>query len=301
MTIHQPAKDEFEKFNLCFIMGYGGIPTYFGPTGEQAYRFFGSHPGERRTRPHKARRQPARHVRHAQRARAGVHEEHEAVRPERHAQPRAARGGEAWRAEFFRNENPVFQQMYSGRRAIGTGPGARGVPGRADVALFAQLRLLLSRYWKVKMRDRAGAAIMFLQAPIIGVLLAFVFAGQTEGGPVLVPRRAAGAVGQEHEPELHDGPAQLDAADDRPHRGDVLRRRELRLVRDEQRGARDRHRAGDLPARADGQPAPRQLRALEVHHPEPRLRHPVHVLLGIVFFTLGFNGGPVAFLLELAT
>ena len=42
MTIHQPAKDEFEKFNLCFIMGYGGIPTYFGPTGEPAYAFFGS-------------------------------------------------------------------------------------------------------------------------------------------------------------------------------------------------------------------------------------------------------------------
>src|SRR5579859_8047425 len=42
MTIHQPAKDEFEKFNLAFIMGYGGIPTYFGPTGDQAYSFFGS-------------------------------------------------------------------------------------------------------------------------------------------------------------------------------------------------------------------------------------------------------------------
>ena len=42
MTIHQPAKDEFEKFNLCFIMGYGGIPTYFGPTGTPAYGFFRS-------------------------------------------------------------------------------------------------------------------------------------------------------------------------------------------------------------------------------------------------------------------
>jgi ABC-type multidrug transport system ATPase subunit len=40
MTIHQPAKDEFEKFNLAFIMGYGGIPTYFGPSGDNAYKFF---------------------------------------------------------------------------------------------------------------------------------------------------------------------------------------------------------------------------------------------------------------------
>ena len=40
MTIHQPAKDEFEKFNLCFIMGYGGIPTYFGPRARRV-SFFG--------------------------------------------------------------------------------------------------------------------------------------------------------------------------------------------------------------------------------------------------------------------
>src|SRR5690606_3866126 len=42
MTIHQPAKDEYEKFNLAFIMGYGGIPTYFGPTGAPSYKFFAS-------------------------------------------------------------------------------------------------------------------------------------------------------------------------------------------------------------------------------------------------------------------
>ena len=38
MTIHQPAKDEFEKFNLALIMGYGGDPAYFGPTGEDELR-----------------------------------------------------------------------------------------------------------------------------------------------------------------------------------------------------------------------------------------------------------------------
>src|SRR5690606_23766646 len=41
MTIHQPAKDEFEKFNNCLIMGYGGVPMYYGPTSPDAYRFFG--------------------------------------------------------------------------------------------------------------------------------------------------------------------------------------------------------------------------------------------------------------------
>src|SRR5215216_1944577 len=80
-------------------------------------------------------------------------------------------------------QNPVFQEMFSGRRSVGTEPVARGVPHRPNVALFAQLMLLMSRYWKVKIRDRAGAAIMFLQAPIIGMMLAFVFAGQKEAVP----------------------------------------------------------------------------------------------------------------------
>ena len=57
MTIHQPAKDEFEKFNLCFIMGYGGIPTYFGPTGDSSYRLLRSI--TERLRAAASRRQPS--------------------------------------------------------------------------------------------------------------------------------------------------------------------------------------------------------------------------------------------------
>jgi ABC-type multidrug transport system ATPase subunit/pSer/pThr/pTyr-binding forkhead associated (FHA) protein len=187
MTIHQPAKDEFEKFNMCFIMGYGGIPTYFGPTGETAYSFFGSIA--------------------ARAAQSGVTSQHKRVdnprdmfdmlnlrerivlEEMRRADPGATRltarseAARGWRAEFFRNENPTFQAMYSGRRAIGNAPPPTGVPHRADVDVVRQLGLLLSRYWKVKARDRVGAAIMFLQAPIIGVLLWLVFGGQTAGVP----------------------------------------------------------------------------------------------------------------------
>jgi ABC-type multidrug transport system ATPase subunit/pSer/pThr/pTyr-binding forkhead associated (FHA) protein len=180
MTIHQPAKDEYEKFNLAFIMGYGGIPTYFGPAGEPSYRFFGTW----------AERTGGKHVDNPrdmfdmlnQRERA-VHEEmkrRDPNAPRNEARLEAARG---WRSEFFVNSNPVFQRMFSGRRAVGTAQAARGVPHRADVALGRQLVLLMSRYWKVRIRDRAGAAIMFLQAPIIGVMLAFVFAGQKKGIP----------------------------------------------------------------------------------------------------------------------
>jgi ABC-type multidrug transport system ATPase subunit/pSer/pThr/pTyr-binding forkhead associated (FHA) protein len=181
MTIHQPAKDEFEKFNLCFIMGYGGIPTYFGPTGESSYQFFASFA---------ERSGHARHVDNPRdmfdmlnvRERAVLEDmkRRDPSAPRAAARMEAARG---WRAEFFQNANPVFQKMFAGKRAVGTEPAAKGVPSKASVPIVRQLGLLMSRYWKVRIRDRAGAAIMFLQAPIIGIMLAFVFGGAKQAVP----------------------------------------------------------------------------------------------------------------------
>ncbi len=190
MTIHQPAKDEFEKFNLAFIMGYGGIPTYFGPTGDAAYTFFSSiverpdSPYRHLTATHRTRIDNPRDMFDMLNLRErGVLEEmkkRDPNTPRNVARLEAARG---WRGEFFQNNNVVFQKMFSGHRAVGTDPAARGVPHHNNVAVMRQLGLLLSRYWKVKIRDRAGAAIMFLQAPVIGVMLVFVFGGQRESVP----------------------------------------------------------------------------------------------------------------------
>jgi ABC transport system ATP-binding/permease protein len=191
MTIHQPAKDEYEKFNLAFIMGYGGIPTYYGPTGEASYRFFGGlierdgspfralaplHAGKRIDNP----RDMFDMLNVRERA---VHEDMKRQDPNVPRNPSRLEAARHWRAEFFNPQNPVFQQMFAGRRAVGTEPAARGVPHRAPIALFHQLILLMSRYWKVRIRDRAGAAIMFFQAPVIGVMLAIVFGGQKEAVP----------------------------------------------------------------------------------------------------------------------
>ncbi len=46
-----------------------------------------------------------------------------------------------------------------------------------------QFGLLLSRYAKIKFRDKAGIGIMLLQAPIIGVMLALVFGWQKDSIP----------------------------------------------------------------------------------------------------------------------
>jgi ABC transport system ATP-binding/permease protein len=189
MTIHQPAKDEYEKFNLTFIMGYGGIPTYFGPTGNASYQFFGSI----LTRP-EFRAQAPQHegkvidnprdmfdmLNVREKAVLGEMKRRDPNTPKNTARLEAARH---WRGEFFQNGNPVFQQMFSGRRAVGTETAARGVPSRPSVALIAQLFQLMSRYWKVKLRDRVGAIIMFAQAPIIGLLLWFVFGPQKKAVP----------------------------------------------------------------------------------------------------------------------
>jgi hypothetical protein len=87
-----------------------------------------------------------------------------------------------WRKEFFNDQNATYRKMYSGRRSIGTGQSGQGLPeGRGQT--HGQLRLLLSRYFKVKVRDVGGTAIMLLQAPIIGVLLGTVFVGQEKSIP----------------------------------------------------------------------------------------------------------------------
>ena len=191
MTIHQPAKDEYEKFNMVFLMGYGGIPTYFGPTGKPSYNFFGSI----LERPDSPFRQIApqytgnnidnpRDMFDMLNLRERVQLEY-MKRQDPNVSRNTARleAARQWRGEFFRNENPVFQQMYSGKRAVGTESATRGTPHRPNVALFQQLMLLISRYMKVKMRDRAGAVIMFAQAPIIGIMLWFVFGPQKSSVP----------------------------------------------------------------------------------------------------------------------
>jgi ABC-type multidrug transport system ATPase subunit len=167
VTIHQPAREEYEKFNLALIMGYGGEPVYYGPTGRDSYEFFGryvAHKGTKIDNP--------RDMFDLLKQR-----EEEFMASGRFPSKPAARlaAAQAWRTEYYKPDNPVYRRMYSGARQPGT-PGQNRPPTRARVPLIRQFRLLLERYAIVKRRDRAGTIIMLAQAPIIGVLLALVFA-----------------------------------------------------------------------------------------------------------------------------
>jgi ABC-type multidrug transport system ATPase subunit/pSer/pThr/pTyr-binding forkhead associated (FHA) protein len=178
MTIHQPAKDEFEKFNLCLILGYGGVPMFYGPTSPDAYRFFGKYldtigKPEKVDNPRdmfdvlQVREQPI-------------------FEQMKQQDPRTPRGvarnycAKQWHEEFKASQ--TYQKMYSGPRSVGAGVMQSYIPPGAPKTT-GQFRLLLSRYLKTKLRDTSGFWIMLLQAPIIGVLLAVVFGGQKAGIP----------------------------------------------------------------------------------------------------------------------
>jgi ABC-type multidrug transport system ATPase subunit len=179
-TIHQPARAEFEKFNLCLIMGPGGIPMYYGPTHPDAYKFFGTE---------RVRHGQANDINNPRDMFDMINLRERTVFDEdRRANPNAARfparqrAARLWSAEFFEQQHPTFQKMYSGSRAIGAGTTSHALPsGRPRTR--GQFGLLFSRYAKVKFRDQAGIWIMLLQAPIIGFLLALVFGWQKDSIP----------------------------------------------------------------------------------------------------------------------
>lgn len=171
-TIHQPAREEYERFNLALVLGHGGLEIYFGPTAE-AYGFF------------EAWRVPAE--------RHGIENPRDmfAELSEREVRLKQTMPGksrtEVRRAvsQAFRTDyenHPIRSQMHETGRQVGAAQEQVGnMPRRRRPR--GQLRLLLDRYFKIKLRDRVGTAILLLQAPLIGVLLALVFGLQKEAIP----------------------------------------------------------------------------------------------------------------------
>jgi ABC-type multidrug transport system ATPase subunit/pSer/pThr/pTyr-binding forkhead associated (FHA) protein len=297
-TIHQPAKDEYEKFNLALILGVGGIPIYYGPTRE-AYRFFGTW-YERQGKTTRIDNPRDMFDILNQRERPIL----EAMRAQNPYVPRFAARVQAareWNAEFFSQQNPIFQQMYSGRRAVGTGQTQQGVPPRR-VKTAGQFWLLLSRYFKVKVRDVGGTAIMLLQAPIIGFLLALVFGGQKDAipywclGALQELARRSGGLGDSTNKLLQNMPTTPD------HSGAIF----FLVVAAVWFGTSN---------------AAREIVSERAIYKRERMVNlkvfnyvfskfvllsvfciiQCTVLLAIVFFSLGFNGGPQAFAIELGT
>jgi hypothetical protein len=168
------------------------------------------------------------------------------------------------------------------------------------VAVVRQLGLLLSRYWTVKVRDRMGAAIMFLQAPIIGVLLWLVFGAQTQA----VPYWCLGALQELSKKNSMSQSATSDLLNNMERTTDHTAAMFFVVVSCVWFGTSN---------------AAREIvteRAIYLRERMVNLRLLNYVmskylllsffciiqcgmLLAIVFFSLGFNGGPIAFAFEL--
>ena len=134
-TIHQPAKDEFEKFNLALILGHGGIPMFFGPTVE-AYRFFGSYLA-RQGKPNTIDN-PRDMFDMLNRRERPICEAMRAQNPKR----RASRLGSTPRASGAPSSstpnNPTFKRMFSGPPRGGRRIAAAGVPRGAGARISGQ-------------------------------------------------------------------------------------------------------------------------------------------------------------------
>lgn len=167
VTIHQPAREEYEKFNLALIMGFGGEPVYFGPTGKESYDFFGRHSKTPQPVDNPRDMFDLLRVREDEFVKTGQY-------PNKGAARLAA--AQAWRAEYYHQDNPTYRRMYSGARQPGNAGNSPPPPSRRAPRM-RQFLLLLRRYATVKVRDRVGTAILLAQAPIIGFLLAMVYAG----------------------------------------------------------------------------------------------------------------------------
>jgi ABC transport system ATP-binding/permease protein len=178
-TIHQPSKEEFEKFNQTLILGPGGLTTFFGPP-KDGYKFFGSF--KERLGKHNDVDNPRDMFDMLNQRERPIFEAMRAQNPNTPRFMSRAAAAREWNAEYFNPQNPIFQKMFAGRRAVGAGSPPQGMP-KTRPRSSGQFGLLFSRYWKVKARDVGGTLIMLLQAPIIGVLLAAVFGGQKEGIP----------------------------------------------------------------------------------------------------------------------
>jgi ABC transport system ATP-binding/permease protein len=175
-TIHQPAKDEFEKFNLALILGVGGVPIFYGPTQPDAYRFFGRFLESQGK---------ANDVDNPRDMFDMLNQRERLLGKQNPALSRAeirTATARQWNQEYFNQGNPTFQRMYSGDRAVGAGTKHQGFT-QTRPKTKGQFGLLFSRYLRVKSRDVSGTAIMLAQAPIIGVLLALTFAGQKDAIP----------------------------------------------------------------------------------------------------------------------
>lgn len=159
MTIHQPRIEVFEKMNNLILLTKGGKLAYYGPTKEVRGYFEPKTTLRIDTAQTTVEPNPADFVM-------------DILDP---LEPEHFQEAEVWKLHYA---NSAYYQRYvlDRQREDGQSRGS-GHKEALKRSAIQQFFVLFKRYFIRKMRDRAALGIQLAQAPIIGVLIACVFAG----------------------------------------------------------------------------------------------------------------------------
>ena len=158
LVIHQPSLEVYKKLDNLIVLSCGKL-MYYGPAFPDSITFF--NPGKSHEKI----------IENADNTLKGLSSRHE----------------QGWEEEY--NNSVYFKKYVEGRKdnaASSQKPENREQPTSFNFIL-KQWCTLTFRYFTVKRKDRVNTAILFLQAPVIALLISLVFHGKGSENAAAVP------------------------------------------------------------------------------------------------------------------
>ena len=147
LTIHQPSLVNYKKMDDMIILTNGEL-AYFGPNYPDSIKFFNENSTSQEI------------LNDPDMALMGLHK------------------GESkninWSNKYQNSD--IYDKFVKDRGSLNNSDNISSVNN--SPSLLMQLKTLTSRYLKIKIKDRLNTAILLIQAPIIAILLAFLFTGE---------------------------------------------------------------------------------------------------------------------------
>ena len=151
LTIHQPSLVNYKKMDDVIILSTGEL-AYFGPNYPESIKFFNDNTTSQEI------------LSDPDMALLGLHD--------------GEQKNINWRDKY--ESSDIYDKFVNDRASQNNYEG--GFDSDNTPSSLRQFKTLTSRYLNIKIKDRVNTAILLLQAPTIGILLAFLFsvgAGQT--------------------------------------------------------------------------------------------------------------------------
>lgn len=144
LTIHQPSLVNYKKMDDVIILTSGKL-AYFGPNYPDSIKFFNEHNSSEEL------------LSDPDMALLGLHD--------------GEQKNINWREKY--EQSDTYNKFVKDRASQNSSMGI--FEQNTTPSALRQFTTLTSRYLKIKLKDKINTAILLLQAPIIGILLAFLF------------------------------------------------------------------------------------------------------------------------------